>query len=107
MDVSSSRSTKERNILQIADRILFGVSGRLPDSVLEHPMAVGPNHLDDLDVLWDLTVVSYWQTDGGLGHAAEVTTYRSANQRQGKRVLLAWLKENELEYRLLTDSTPD
>ena len=102
MDVATNRSSKERNILQIADRILFGVSGRLPDSVLEHPLAV-LNQLDELDVLWDLTVVTYRQTDGELGHAAEITTYRSANQ-QGKQVLLAWLEENELEYRLLTDS---
>ena len=104
MDVATNRSLKERNILQIADRILFGVSGRLPDSVLEHPLATVLNQLDELDVLWDLTVVTYRQTDGELGHAAEITTYRSANQLQGKQVLLAWLEENELEYRLLTDS---
>jgi hypothetical protein len=104
MDVAAGRNPKERNILQIADCILFGVSGRLPDSVLEHPMAVVLNQLDDLDVPWDVTVVSYRQTDGGLGHAAEITTYRSANQEQGKRAVLAWLKETGLEYRLLTDT---
>jgi hypothetical protein len=92
-----SKSEKGRNILQIADCILFGVSGRVPDSVLERPLAVVLNQLDDLDVPWDLTVVSYRQTDGGLGHAAEVTTYRSANQQRGKRAVLAWLKENGLE----------
>jgi hypothetical protein len=54
MDVATKRSSKERNILQIADRILFGVSGRLPDSVLEHPLATVLNQLDELDVLWDL-----------------------------------------------------
>ncbi len=104
MDVSNNRSSRERNILEIADRILFGVSGRLPDSVLEHPMAIVLNQLDELDVMWDLTVVTYRQTDGELGHAAEITTYRSTNQKQGKRVLLAWLEENELQYRVLTDS---
>jgi hypothetical protein len=62
------------------------------------------NQLDDLDVLWDLTVVTYRQTDGGLGHAAEITTYRGDNQKQGKRILLDWLKRNGLEYRLLTDT---
>jgi hypothetical protein len=104
MDADSSRYPKERNILQTANCILFGMSGRLPDSILEHPLAVVLNQLDDLDVPWDLTVVSYRQPDGGLGHAAEITTYRSANQQQGKRAVLAWLKENGLEYRLLTDT---
>ena len=104
MDVASNRNPRERNILQIADRVLFGVSGRLPDSVLDHPLAVVLNQLDDLEVLWDLTVVTYRQTDGGLGHAAEITTYRGDNQKQGKRIMLDWLKRNGLEYRLLTDT---
>ena len=74
------------------------------DVIERNSLAVVLNQLDDLDVPWDVTVVSYRQTDGGLGHAAEITTYRSANQEQGKRAVLAWLKETGLEYRLLTDT---
>jgi hypothetical protein len=61
--------------------------------------------MTSLDVIWDLTVMSHGQDKGVVNRAIEVVIYRDVEGHHGdaKAILIKWLKNHKLRYRLLGD----
>ena len=90
---------------EVAYRILFNITsevGRLEVMLFAEML----NRFRSLDVLWDLAVMSHGK---GQGHhrarAVEVVLYHDddGNYQDAKATLTAFLKSNDIPYRLMSD----
>ena len=91
--------------MEVANRILFNVTSHFPGVESMKIFTEVLNQMTSLDVIWDLTVMSHGQDKGVVNRAIEVVIYRDpeGHHEVAKALLIKWLKNHKLQYRLLGD----
>jgi hypothetical protein len=90
---------------EVANRIIFNVTSQSPGVESMKLFTEALNEITSLDVVWDLTVMSHGQNKGVVNRAIEVVIYREAegHHEDAKAILIKWLRNHKLRYRLLGD----
>jgi len=92
---------------EVAYRILSNITSAV-DRLEVMLFAEMLNRFRSIDVVWDLMIMSHGKGKGQQrGRAVEVVLYRDdeGNYETAKTMLMAWLKSNKINYRLLGDVT--
>jgi hypothetical protein len=91
--------------MEVANRIIFNVTSQFPGVESMKLFTEALNEMTSLDVIWDLTVMSHGQNKGVINRAIEVVIYRDEEEHHedAKAVLIKWLKNQGLPFRLLGD----